>query len=306
MFKYRAFGFAISSDIELAELWPEPASDAAAASADIVIRTGDVPLRLSGRTVPADDYQVAADNILLTIPSVARYLAQAGKCLVVEAMPDADPLAVRLFLKGSGLAAIFHQRGLFPLHASAVEHKGGCVLFLGDSGAGKSTLAGLLARRGYRILSDDVVVTRVAADGALLAEPSLPVLKLWPESLDVTGLENANAPFEAIDYRKHRIAMPETFLTTARPIRRLYFLQWQTAGSAPAAITSLSPFEALVALRSNVYRDGLIGALDREEAYVSFFQNLLANADAHTFGRLNDLSQAEAQIDVLTRHLAGL
>jgi len=303
-FSYSAFGLTITSQIEI----PEFASLAAAAGRPthlLTIEIGNTPREIPGATRVAKehDYQVGAGQILFDVPRVARFWAQGGRRLVVQPARNADPAEVRLFLKGSGLAAVLHQRGLFPLHASAVEFDGGCVAFLGDSGAGKSTLAAMMSRRGYRLISDDVVATRVGPRGVLLADTSAPVIKLWPDSLDIAGFSETQAPFEAAAFRKHQIEARDRFRVGALPVRQLYFLQWLPPSRATPQIEDMSPFDAMLAVRANVYRSSLIGAMRREAAFAEFCASLLETATSFSFTRSCDMSRAQNQIDLLEQHL---
>ena len=70
------------------------------------------------------------------------------------------------------------ESGHVMLHAAAIVVNGQAVLFCGPSGAGKSTLAAGFARRGLRVLSDDVL--RVASDqpGVWNTYPSYPSIHL--------------------------------------------------------------------------------------------------------------------------------
>ena len=63
---------------------------------------------------------------------------------------------IRVFLLGSCLGALLHQRGVLALHASAIETDQGAVLFMGDSGMGKSTTLQAFIKRGYKMLADDI------------------------------------------------------------------------------------------------------------------------------------------------------
>lgn len=80
-----------------------------------------------------------------------------GKRIVVCPQPGADEKKVRLFILGTCMAVIMMQRGILPLHGSAVVIDGWAYAFVGHSGAGKSTLSAALASRGYPLLTDDVV-----------------------------------------------------------------------------------------------------------------------------------------------------
>lgn len=302
---YRAFGLTIASEFEMPEFWVAAEAAGAAGDADIFIVVGRIGDGLNIGQRCEDGFDVGPRHILLEVPGVGRFLAEDGRRLTVEPVRGADPRNIRLYLKGSALAAIFHQRGLFPLHSAAVEYAGGCVAFLGSSGAGKSTLAGMLAQRGFRLLSDDVILVQPGEGGALIAEASLPALKLWPESLAPTGMSDRNSPYEAADYRKHHILSPISFTRSALPLRRLYFLRWLLPASAAPQIARVSPFDAMLALRPNVFRPSLIDALGREAGYLAFAARLMAVADAFKFDRGCHLAGAQEQIDVLEQHIRG-
>jgi len=204
--QYDIYGLSVASQIDLPEMWPIAPEDAR--QPDVEIRRGQAPLELEETSERTGEYVVTDTGILLDLPEIGRFWAVGGHTLIATPAPDADTNLIRLFLLGSGLAAILHQRGEFPLHASAIEHDGKCSAFLGDSGSGKSTLVGMLAQRAFPIVSDDVLVlsTPQPEAGAVMTVPGIPVLKLWPESARASGFEDAGAPCEAYKVRKHRIA----------------------------------------------------------------------------------------------------
>jgi hypothetical protein len=303
LFIYEFHGLRVASQLALTELTPAADGSVPASAIDVTVELGATPTEIAGAVRFAEDYQVGVDGILLNIPTVGRYFARGGRSITIEPARGADAGALQLYLIGSGIAAILHQRGLFPLHACAFEHEGTCIAFLGDSGAGKSTLAALLSERGYSLVTDDVLVTRSTEDGRILAEPSLPILKLWPQSLDAAGLASAPAPYECIDHNKHRIVAPERFSGEPLPVTRLYFLRWLLPATAGPEVAPLKNFDAMMMLRANVYRPALIEAMGREQAFMDMAGRLIARAGAFEFRRAMDLSRAEAQIDALVRHL---
>ncbi len=54
--------------------------------------------------------------------------------------------------------ALWRNNDLIQIHGAAVERDGRALVFLGDSYVGKSTMTLHLIRRGYRFLSDEVVL----------------------------------------------------------------------------------------------------------------------------------------------------
>jgi len=97
----------------------------------------------------------------------ARYLVRAGREIIVQPADTATKRNVRCFLLGSALAALCHQRGIYPLHANAIQFGDRAFIFAGPSGAGKSTLAFYFNNQGCRVLSDDVCVIGLNAKNNL-------------------------------------------------------------------------------------------------------------------------------------------
>lgn len=296
----------MASDLEIPELRPFSGSPEPSSVPDIRIALGPAPVEVEAPLTTAEGYQIGAEEILLNVPGVGRFWAVRGQDLVIDAAPAANPGAVRLYLLGSALAALIHQRGLIPIHASAIAWKGGCIAFVGDSGAGKSTLASMLARRGHALLSDDVLTLRQGADGKVIAAAAMPLVKLWPASLPHTGFAEGQAPFESTDFNKHRIGAPEAFTAEPMPVERIYALRWLLPRLADPEIAALSAFDAMLALRRNVYRPTLIEALRREGAFLALAQSLLAGAGMFECRRGMDLGAAEAQVDMLVQHFDGI
>jgi hypothetical protein len=85
-------------------------------------------------------------------------------------------------------SVLCHQRGITPLHASAIDVADGCVAFVGGSGAGKSTLAAALAARGHQVVADDVCFLRLGERGEVQAWPGVVRMRLWQDSMAVLGL----------------------------------------------------------------------------------------------------------------------
>lgn len=77
--------------------------------------------------------------------------------LVVHRDPSADPRMVAIVVSSTVTAAVATLRGYCVLHASAVEHQGRAVAFVGAPGQGKSTVAALACAAGARLVTDDAL-----------------------------------------------------------------------------------------------------------------------------------------------------
>ena len=98
-------------------------------------READIRIELGTVAEAAADWKTFSppDGVRLGIPRVASYWVEGGRRVIVEPRLPVEAPALRLFLLGTVLAILCYQRGLVPLHASAVEVPGGALLVSGRS-----------------------------------------------------------------------------------------------------------------------------------------------------------------------------
>jgi hypothetical protein len=167
--------------------------------------------------------------------------------------PDARAEDIRLYLTGAMIGAILHQRGAYPLHASAVALPGlgGAVGFAGRSGAGKSTMVAALVRRGATLVSDDICVMDPAARGGLTVWPGAARVKL-----DRTGLGAVSGPVSDLDSaggNRGKFHLPvESDLSPDAPVplTRVYLL---ADGEGSPRVERLVGLDAVSALVDDTY-----------------------------------------------------
>ena len=266
------FGWRIQSEFPLPDLLPWCGD---ARPADIVVETGSVPVFNDG-VVFGPAIRIAADGrVRLAIPAVATYLVEGGARVVIQPAMAIDAPDIRVFLLGTVLAVLCFQRGLLPLHASAVELSGRAVLLAGNSGAGKSTLAASLARRGCRVVADDLCAFS-SADSELLIQPAFPRLKLWADAarrLDIPteGLEQTRA-----ELQKYHVPVDHAgFRATPLPPAHIVLLQrWDVP--TPMRVRTLRGIEAMRQRRHMVQRWRLGEALGYGGAIFTALSRLIA------------------------------
>lgn len=247
---YSCFDFRLASELPLPDL-------AAAASNDsrplIELRVARLPERLPGARAPQGNLQVAGPDALLEVPGVARFLMRDGQQILVDSRPGVSDRRLRLFLLGSALGILAHQRGLLPLHANAVVANGCAFAFCGPSGAGKSTLAAHFQRAGYELLCDDVCPVSIDDGDGPMAWPGVPRLKLWADAAQALGHDPGTLDLVAENLEKYHLPVTRTGTSRAVPLRRLYVLgQWGENGVQ--AITRLTGQSAMQAVLANTYR----------------------------------------------------
>ena len=151
MFSYIAYGLALRSALPLPELV------AADGTTDVFVRLGKVDRSRSKAAAEGHCFRAFADEAYLFWKEVGTFLVRSGNEIIVEPAPGVEERVLRLFILGTALAVMLHQRGLLVLHASAVALDDGAVVFLGGPGWGKSTMAAAMYARDYGVVADDVV-----------------------------------------------------------------------------------------------------------------------------------------------------
>lgn len=234
---------------------PELAADDG--SPVVSVRYGGVPESLQEPIARGVRFQATAKEFLLRVDGVARFMVIAGREIVIQREPTATDDDVRVFLLGSAFGALLHQQGLLPFHGSAIEVKSTAVAFLGPSGVGKSTLAAALARRGYRVMADDVAAVSVR-DGEAMLVPGYPQLKIWADVAEKLGEDTGGLRRVRADLEKFGLPLARLHHESLAPLRRIYVLE--STNTRDLKLTELKGMEKLTALVGNTYRLNFLGS----------------------------------------------
>ena len=237
---YTAYGLQIASELPLPELLPSPATHP-----EVHIRYGSVPTALDNPVVQGVVFQAQPGQLLLTLEGIANYLISDGDTITIEPAPHSQAEDIRLFLLGSSFGALLHQRGVLPLHGSAIETQYGAVVFVAHSGVGKSTLAAAFYQRGYRVLTDDICVITMDT-GKPVAHPAFPRIHLWEDVLDRLEQELPRLLVRA-KLEKYGVPLEAQFAVQPLPLYAVYEL---AVGGIPSVtiqpLAYMERFETLV------------------------------------------------------------
>ena len=202
---------------------PQPHPALALMARETQVREGAVPRVLAGEAVPDDRWALRGDEFLFrTIEGIGLHYRR-GAGITLERPAGTDPRTIELWLNGTLYAAIAALNGLFPLHASAVEHRGRVYAFTGPAGAGKSTLVAALGRAGFAQFCDDTLILDIAGQGPPVCLPGHKRLKLWPEGVALAGVEPGELVAE--DYPKHYVEPVCGAIAEPLPLAELVFLE---------------------------------------------------------------------------------
>jgi hypothetical protein len=235
LFQYSAFGFSVSSQLELPQLPPQ-----CFGVPDIEIRLGSVersPLKANN-----------ADHIIFD-NRIGAFHMKEGRQIIVDPAPGADPDLIKVVLTGRAMAFLIRQRGWLPLHGSSVSIRGAAALFLGPSGAGKSSMAAALRARGHAVVADDVAMVRTV-DGICCVRPSSSFLRLTEDSM---CLLEGNTEFRSeFNYDKSIVKSHQNALPEIVPVKRIYVLDF----GEEFRIEELPPLLALATLSLHSFVKG--------------------------------------------------
>jgi len=290
-FDYSLFGLHIRSELRLPELVEVKSSS----PPQVIVRFGKAP----AAPAPRAGMHLTEGGLLLMIDEVGRYFVKDGSEIIVEPKPGVPEANIRLFLLGSAMGALLHQRGLLPLHANAVEVGDRAFAFMGASGAGKSTLAAWFNDRGFRIVADDVCVVGFANDGRPQVCPGVGRLRLWREVLDATGRDVAayqRSFFGEDAPDKYDVPLTRASVTDAAiPLAAVYLLE----RSEGLEIEPLSGVAAAEAVFANTYRGAFVPLTGNSHDHWSACVQLVRSTPIFRAGR-------RWGFDDLTEQYAGL
>jgi hypothetical protein len=221
----------------------------------VTICRAPVPESLPGVVVRFPNGQCNGKEVLLEFPKVGRFLLRDGNEILVDPAPAACDGDVRAYLLGTAFGILCYQRGITPLHASAIDVAEGCVAFVGESGAGKSTLVAALAKRGHHVIADDVCCSQLDENGVVQAWPGINNrIRLWEDAVAALGCDGPGVQRELRGYNKYLVPVPPAPNSMkARRLRRVYALHTATGGGA-TTVTQIRGVAVLEALMQNIYR----------------------------------------------------
>jgi hypothetical protein len=298
---YRLGGITLSSEIALPEL---PLMEhEGTTEPPVSVRLGDVPCRLFDAVEVDPGCFASSSQYLLCIHGIGRYLVTDGQQIVVEPDANAPPLDVRAYLLGIIFVVLCQQRGLLPLHASAVSAasmsgRPGVVAFLGRSGQGKSSLAAHLAQRGFRVIADDICLIDTTLQDVAMVIPAAPWLKLWRDSLQNLGWRAEG--LEQVFSEDDKYRSPLAGELEPEPIRKLVFLETcEESSSISPEIKEVSRVEAIPLLMNLTHQAYLLEATGQRNENFLRCGRVLSQARAYRLIRPWGLVHMKPTLDAL-------
>ncbi len=285
---YWAYGLRIHAELDCPEL---PSHSEPDGNPDLTIRL----LPQSARAMePLENgyYEIQPGVFRLAAAGVAQYRVESGRQILIEPVAGAALEKVRLFLLGSAMGALLYQRGLFPLHGSAVETPWGAMVFVGAQGAGKSTLAAEFHRRGFRLLSDDVCAVEAAAD-LLRILPAPAQFRLCADAFEQLG-SPAGGRF---DVDKFVVPMGVGYCPTPVPLTAIHILADRDRIAPEFRV--LRGFERVERLLGNLYRPHFLKGQGTQGALMRMAGRIAEKCTIAAVSRRRDPEKVGALVEFL-------
>jgi hypothetical protein len=287
---YRVFGLTVASEYELPELETITPSELP----DVRIVLGETPSELAGATVCRPHLQIAPQSLLLKVRVAGDFWVRDGNEIIVNPSPEAPSKNIRLFLLGSAFGAVLHQRGILPIHGSALVYRGQALILTGVTGAGKSTLAAALVHKGCKLLTDDVAAVTFDWDGTPWVQPAYPQQKLWQDSAASLKLATGRLIRVMADMEKYAVPAVERYHAEPVALTAVFHLI-KPAGDEPGKLSLelIRGVDKLPLILNNVYRPRFVKGLGLQGEHWQRCMRLAEKVKTARLHRTRDLGELE-------------
>jgi hypothetical protein len=301
MYNYRISGLSITSEMELRGAMGMPPDGE---TPDARVRFAAVPHELAGASASGPTWDLKDESFLLRVPRLARFLIQGGHSISVELEESATSQDASVFVLGTSLGILLHQRGALVLHGAAVARNGCAIAICGHSGAGKSTLAAALCGQGCEFVTDDICVIGLNSNRLPIVLPDGRQLKLWRQSIENLDLNARQGEAVRDTFEKYFIA-PETVAAEPPRLSAIYVLR-ETRPPLESGIEVLGLPDAMRMLEYAAYRPGLRRRLGSKAQMLMQAAAMFGHAKAFRLTRPLEFEKMSAIVDELLTHWKGL
>jgi hypothetical protein len=242
MYHYKAFGLDIHSEILFQELAVNESD-----KPDLMILEGEFEDIQGKFVVQGKDFKITEDTIYRYWDDIGRFKITNGNKIIVDPASGVNDVVLRSFILGTVMASLLYQRGLFVLHASAVNINNRVIAFLGNKGYGKSTMAMTFYLEGYPVIADDYIV--MEPDNFPFVYPGYPSLRLSFKARDHGNFSRERVYHNETDMDKIHVGAHKNYSSDQIPLKKLYVLE----RGEKIKINSFKPQEALMKLVENTF-----------------------------------------------------
>lgn len=216
--------------------------------------------------------KVNHNSFFIDVKNIARYWVHDGEKVFIKPYDGIDDDSVDVFLQGTVLSALLHQRSMMPLHGNSFEYEGKGVMICGNSGSGKSSVSAAFCRNGAKLISDDLSPLRIEGKDAIVV-PLKGKVKLWNDTLKKLNIENNG--FARIRPAFEKYYIPDFQLFNAeKKLDHIFILS--THNTDEFIVEELSGIAKYNVLRKQIYRRIYLKGMPKTEK--EYFRKLLSVA----------------------------
>lgn len=222
-----------------------------------------------------------------------------GREVQIVSDPPSTSSDRNLFLIGSAFGVLAFQRGLVPLHISAVECDGRALAVTGHSGAGKSTLATALSQLGFGHFCDDVgIFDPQKAPFEVHAMPK--GIKLWDEAADQLEITKGKRVSSIPSLLKTYVQAPKQSKSPVLSLENLYVIDQSHTDTF--SITEITGMEKFIEVRRAIYRQEWFEAFFSEAEAFALVAKLAKSVRMYRFTRPRSLAAVSESAAYLVDH----
>lgn len=223
-YRYKIYSINFESELEIPYL-----TQSHEEKVDAVIVFGVVPKKLPVIKTKGVLFEAAPNDFLFHLNQIGAFRVQNGNKITIEVKSGTNLEELSLFVLGSAISALLHQKNILPIHGCSVLSDSGAIVFTGQSSVGKSSLAAELHNRGFPILTDDVAAITSKGTGGFLIHPGIPYFKLWYDV--ITHMKNEGEYKRVRPHlKKYRVPIENSFCNEPRSLQKIVLLKTNNSG----------------------------------------------------------------------------
>lgn len=258
MNQYYSHGLSIHSEIELSELLIKKSS-----YPDVIIQFGNI--NDSNENFNNVDFSIStkmsvySNKIILFWKNIPVFSISTNQIIINQNI-NLDDSFLRWLLLGHAFAILLFKLDRLVLHANALNINNGAILFLGSSGKGKSTISFAMQKKGYSLLSDDIITLEFTENDIPNAFPSFPRIKLWPDTIKNFDEEPDLNELIHLNTDKRSYSNVNNFCNEILPLKAIYLFK---DSEKRASIKKLNNGKAIMEIIKSTYCFKLFNKQDR-------------------------------------------
>ncbi len=247
---YRAYGLNICSSVVIPQLSSiKFNSGNSNSNVDVIIRLGNVKIPKNNILVEGNYFKTTKNSFYLFWEDFGKFKISNGNEIILDPIPNINEELFTYFIVGALMGALLYQRDYLILHASSVNINHKAVAFLGDSGSGKSTIAMSLQKRGFPIVTDEILAIKFDKSNEPYVYPSFPKVRLNYETMSKLSNESSNVFNEQHGLLKNFYNAQYRFSEKPLSLKSIYIVE----KSIDTILKRLKPQRALIELIGNSF-----------------------------------------------------